>query len=415
MPSLTSSETLAIDGGTPVRNTEKQSWPSWPNNSEADWEAEIEPALRDVYLSRSEGLPATQCESFGSAFAAYCDGRYGVIMPHGTDAISAALAGALDLDGIGEGGEVIIPNYTFIATASAPISVRCSLSLVDIDPESFTILPEAIEAAISSKTRAIMPVHLGGHPADMDAINAIAEKHGLMVIEDCAQAHGAEYRGKKVGALGHVGAFSFQSSKNLTAGEAGCLITNNVDIRDRAHAFKDVGRRPGGERWEYPRLGWNYRTSEYLAAILLKRLPDLEPQIQRRNENAAFLTRELEGIEGITPPILKDYVTQHGYHLYMMQYEPSGFGGKSRNQFLAALQAEGIASSPGYQRPLTDEGALKSVAERYPHMVNRMPCPNVEQASSHSIWLYQYMLLGEHEDLNDIIEAIAKIKAAFTT
>ena len=112
---------------------------------------------------------------------------------------------------------------------------------------------------------------------------------------------------------------------------------------------------------------------------------------------------------------MKNYVTQHGYHLYMMQYDPDAFGGKSRDQFLAALQAEGIASSPGYQRPLTDEGALKSVAERYPHMVNRMPCPNVEQASSHSIWLYQYMLLGEHEDLVDIVEAIAKIKSAFTT
>ncbi|MBK36292.1 MAG: aminotransferase DegT [Gemmatimonadetes bacterium] len=414
MPAITSTQTLAIDGGTPVRATD-QSWASWPDNSEAEWESDIEPALRDVYLSRTEGLPATQCESFGSAFAAYCDGRYGVIMPHGTDAISAALAGALDLDGIGEGGEVIIPNYTFIATASAPISVRCSLALVDIDAESFTILPEAIESAVTDRTRAIIPVHLGGHPADMNAINAIAEKHDLMVIEDCAQAHGAEYRGKKVGALGHVGAFSFQSSKNLTAGEAGCLITNNVDVRDRAYAFKDVGRRPGGERWEYPRLGWNYRTSEYLAAILLKRLPLLESQIQRRNENAARLTRSLDEIEGITPPQLKDYVTQHGYHLYMMQYEPSAFGGKSRDEFLEALRGEGIASSPGYQRPLTDEGALKTVAERYPDMVRRLPCPNVEQASAHSIWLYQYMLLGESEDLNDVVEAIQKIKVAFTS
>ena len=136
----------------------------------------------------------------------------------------------------------------------------------------------------------------------MDPINAIAEKHGLMVIEDCAQAHGAEYRGKKVGALGHVGAFSFQSSKNLTAGEAGCLITNDVDVRDRAYAFKDVGRRPGGERWEYPRLGWNYRTSEYLAAILLKRLPDLESQIRLRNESATFLTTELKKSRVSLPP-----------------------------------------------------------------------------------------------------------------
>lgn len=413
MSASTNVDKLAVDGGKPIRDTSAKPWPNWPDNQEADWERDIEPALRDVYLSRSEGLPATQGEAFGASFAAYCDGRYGIIMPHGTDAISAAISGALDLDGIGEGGEMIIPNYTFIATASAPLSVRCTLSLVDVDPVSFTILPEAIEAAITERTVGILPVHLGGHPADMDAINAIAAKHNLVVIEDCAQAHGAEVNGKKVGALGHVGAFSFQSSKNLTSGEGGCLVTNDIDIRDRAHAFKDVGRRPGGERWEYPRLGWNYRTSEYLAAILLKRLPGLEDQTKLRNANAAYLTEGLSGIEGVTPPGWREWVTKHGYHLYMCLYDPEAFGGRTRDEFVAALRAEGIQCTPGYQRPLTDEGALKTIMDRYPDKVTRNPCPNIEHICAHSFWFSQSMLLGSQDDLDDIVNAIKKIQAGF--
>jgi dTDP-4-amino-4,6-dideoxygalactose transaminase len=336
------------------------------------------------------------------------------MMPHGTDAVSAALIGALDLDGLGDGGEVIMPNYTFIATASAALSVRCSVSLVDVDPVSFTIDPAAVEAAITDQTRAIMPVHLGGHPADMAALNAIAKKHGLAVIEDAAQAHGAEHQGQKVGAIGDVGAFSFQSSKNLTAGEGGCLLTNHKDIRDRAYAFKDVGRRPDGERWEYPRLGWNYRPSEYLAAILLARLDHLEEETKHRNENAAYLSEALDEIDGITPPQWRPWVTQHGYHLYMMLYDPAQFGGHSRDEFVRALDAEGISCTPGYKRPLSDEGALTTVAAKYPHLVKRHPCPNIEHAAEHSVWLYQNMLLGNQQDMDDIVEAISKIKQAFT-
>ena len=168
-----------------------------------------------------------------------------------------------------------------------------------------------------------------------------------------------------MGSLGHVGAFSFQSSKNLTSGEGGCLLTNDRDIRDRAWAFRDVGRRPGGERWEYPRLGWNYRTSEYLAGILLKRLPNVETQTDLRNKNAAYLSKGLDEIGGLEPPRWHSWVTQHGYHLYMMRYNSEAFGGKTRDEFIAALQAEGIPCTPGYQRPLTDEGGLKTVMDRH--------------------------------------------------
>ena len=158
------SEALAIDGGVPVRDTEASPWPTWPDNTEREWEKEIAPILKEVYLDQTEGLPAPVGHRFGQAFAAYCDAAYGVMMPSGTTSIAAGLSAALDLDGLVDGGEVIIPNYTFIATASAPLSVRCSLALVDIDPVSFTMSPEATEAAITDQTVALLPVHLGGTP-----------------------------------------------------------------------------------------------------------------------------------------------------------------------------------------------------------------------------------------------------------
>lgn len=407
------SDQLALEGGTPIRDAEKKPWPVWPVNTEKEWDDEIAPLLKDVYLSKNEGLPAPMGAKFGQAFAAYCDTAYGVMMPSGTTAIAAGVAAALDLDGLTDAGEIIIPNYTFIASASAPLSVRCSLALVDVDPVSFTMSAEAVEAAITDQTVAILPVHLGGHPADMDGINAIAKKHGLKVIEDCAQAHGAEHKGKKVGSLGHVGAFSFQSSKNLTSGEGGCLLTNDKDIRDRAWAFRDVGRKPGGERWEYPRLGWNYRTSEYLAAILLSRLTQVENQTDLRNENAAYLSKGIEEIGGIIPPQWRPWVTQHGYHLYMMLYNSEAFGGKSRDEFIQALRAEGIPCTPGYQRPLTDEGGIKTVAEKHPNLIRRLPCPNVEQTCQNSVWFTQNLLLAPREEMDDILNAISKIKNAF--
>ena len=410
---MSASEKLAIDGGTPVRDTKEKPWTAWPLHNEEEWEKVIGPALREVYLSGTEGMPGAKGIKFADEFAKYCGAEYGLMLPHGTDAIMAALAGALDLDGLEDAGDVILPNYTFIASASAPLYLRLTVTLVDIDRETFTIDPAAASDAITDRTVAILPVHMAGHPADMEAINGIAKKHGLAVIEDCAQAHGAEHKGKKVGSLGDVGAYSFQSSKNLTAGEGGCVVTSSKDIRDRAHSFNDMGRQSGGERWEYPRLGWNFRSSEYLASLLCCRLQVLDEQIARRNENAAYLAEGLSQVEGITPPGLASHATQHGYHLYCMLYEPDEFGGKPRSDFVAAMQGEGISCSGGYTRPLTDEGALKGVSQRFPERVRRLPCPNVEYVCDHSIWLYQQMLLGTQEDMADVVEAAAKVKKAF--
>ncbi|MYF97695.1 DegT/DnrJ/EryC1/StrS family aminotransferase [Candidatus Poribacteria bacterium] len=403
------SNKLAISGGTPVRNIQTHPWTSWPINTTDEWESKIEPLLREVYLSKNEGLGGTMIPRFCEQYAEYTGTNYAIFMPHGTDSISAALSGALDLDGFSDGGEVIVPNYTFVATASAVLDRRCTVVFVDICPDTFTIDPNAIEEAITPKTCAILPVHLGGHPSNMGTLGEIAQRHNLKIIEDCAQAHGAEYQTKKVGSLSHVGAFSFQSSKNLTSGEGGMVTTNDKDIHDRVCAFMNVGRAPGGARWEYPRLGWNYRPSEYLAAILSVRLELLEIQTDLRNRNANYLSDALESIEGITPPKLASWVTKHGYHLYCMKYDPDGFSGKTRQEFVNALSAEGIPCSIGYRSPLSQEPGMAHIGEKYPNLIRTMPCPNTELVCNQSVWLFQNMLLGSESDMDQIIEAITKI------
>lgn len=406
-------DTLAISGGTPVRNTETHPWPSWPHNTSEEWNSKVEPLLRDVYMSSNEGSGGVMIPRFCELYASYTGTNYALFMPHGTDSISAALAGALDLDGFSDGGEIIVPNYTFVATASAVLERRCKVVFVDISPDTFTIDAEAIETAITSETRAILPVHLGGHPADMGTLQEIAKKHGLYLIEDCAQAHGAEYENKKVGSLSDVGAFSFQASKNLTSGEGGMVTTNDKDIHDRVSAFMNVGRAPGGARWEYPRLGWNYRPSEYLAAILLVRLEHLEEQTNLRNRNAVYLSSSLDEVQGITPPIHASWVTKHGYHLYCMKFNSEGFGGKSREEFVKALSAEGIPCSIGYRSPLSMEPGMAHVGEKYPDLIRTLPCPNTELVCEQSVWLFQNLLLGSESDMDQVIEAINKIQKAW--
>ena len=403
---------LAVNGGVPVRNQQDKPWPRWPDNTQAQWQDQVGPALREVYLSAVEGLPAPKGKQFAQALADYCGTEYGVLMPHGTNAIAAAIAAVLDIDGLSDGGEIIIPNYTFIATASAPLFVGCSLCFADIDPASATLDPAAVEAAIGPRTQAILPVHLAGQTADMDALKAIADKHSLALIEDCAHAHGAEYNGRRAGGLGHVGAFSFQSSKNLTSGEGGAVTTDDVTIRNRVTAFMDVGRHPEGGRWEYPRLGWNYRTSEYVAALLLVRLGKLEQEIATRSGNADYLSARLAQIDGVAPPQLKPWATRHSYHLYPFTYDSEAFGGESVETVAKALQAEGMPCCRGYDA-LSDHEAIQTVARNHPERIRVEPCLNVERVSVRTLWLIQNALLAAETDMDDIAEAMAKIQRAF--
>src|ERR1043166_6391383 len=255
--------------------------------------------------------------------------------------------------GGGGGDEVSIPGYTFVATATAALEVGAVPVFADIDPHTYTLDPASVEACITPRTRAIVPVHLGGRPADMDALMALARRHDLVVIEDAAQAWGASWQGRKAGTLGHAAGFSFQSSKNITAGEGGIILTNDAAIGALAQSLSNCGRQPDGLWYAHYVLGGNYRLSEFHGAVLRVQLRRYPPQLASRQANAAYLEQALSEVPGITTLRQDARVTSHAYHLLVLRYQAEAFGGASRERFLTAMCAEGIdGMHMGYSLPV---------------------------------------------------------------
>ncbi|WP_353717427.1 DegT/DnrJ/EryC1/StrS family aminotransferase [Dyadobacter sp. 676] len=252
----------------------------------------------------------------------------------------------------------------------------------------------------------------------MDAIMAIAQRHNLKVIEDAAHGHGAEYRGKKLGTIGHVGSFSFQSSKNLTSGEGGIVITNDDELYTTMHSLRNVGRIEGGQWYDHYNPGCNYRITQMQAVLLSEQLKRLEEQTQRRNNNGLYLSNLLKSIEGITPLVRPAEATLHGYHIYIFKYDASKFGGLPKNEFAAMLAAEGVPSFRGYPHPLYKQPLFQSktfMCYAIPDTVDysQTRCPAAEQAcSTEAVWILQHAMLGDREDMEAFARAIRKIQEA---
>lgn len=394
---------LAINGGSKIRTEPFTKWPIFG-------EEEIS-AVNQVFESRVWGIGGTKTKEFQEKFAKMHNASYGVAVMNGTVALEVALKACR----IGEGDEVIIPDYTFAATATAVLNVNATPVFVDIDPDTFCIDPGKITKAINSKTKAIIVVHIGGQPADMDSIMQIANQKNLFVIEDAAQAHFAEWNSQKVGSIGHIASFSFQSSKNITSGEGGIVITNDENLAKRSWSYHNSGRRPGGEWYEHPYLGNNFRMTEFQAAILLAQLSRAEDQLKKRESNASYLIKKLENIKGIKTLKRDERVNTHSYHLFIIKFEEENFNNISRDDFVKALNYEGIPASRGYV-PLHRESFLteakeftlksKNYSERD---YNHVSCPETEKACRKSIWLPQNILLGSEKDINDIAAAFEKI------
>jgi len=398
---------LAIKGGPKVR---ERAFPSWPVWDDSDCQALVDVCNSGQWWC----VGGTKVKQFEERFAAFCGCKVGVCVPNGTIALVVALKAL----GVGYADEVIVTPYTFIASASSILEVNAIPVFVDIDPETFNIDPSKIEAAITDKTKAIMAVHIGGLPCDMDAIMEIAQEHGLKVIEDCAQAHAAEWKGRKVGSLGDAGAFSFQASKNLTAGEGGIVVTTDEEVGSRAWSIHNVGRVKGGAWYYHPVMGSNYRMTEFQAAILLNQMTKLDAETARRNENALYLSKRLATIDGIKPLKREDRVTTHAYHLYIFRYLAQGATGVGRAKFIEALCAEGIPCGAGYV-PLyrsgmfdIDPAACPIGCPFYGKKVNysKMRLENCERICEHeSVWFTQNMLIGDRRDMDDIADAVDKV------
>lgn len=303
------SEKLAIKGGAPVRGG--KAFPAWPRYGQDERNA-----LSRALDSGVWGIGGKETERFEQTFAAYQGCRHCVTMVNGT----VTLRNALMALGIEEGEEVIVPPYTFLATATAAVEANLVPIFADIDPDTYCLSPRGVEAAITPRTRAIIPVHLGGHPAQMDEIMAIAAKHKLHVVEDCAHAHGSEFRGRRVGSLGDVGSFSFQSSKNLCCGEGGAIVTNDAKLADRCWSVHNCGRTRNGAWYEHAVIGGNYRLSQFQAAILNEQIKKLDDEIETRQRAAAYLDKALSEIPGVKPLARHPYATRHAYHLYLFRY-----------------------------------------------------------------------------------------------
>jgi dTDP-4-amino-4,6-dideoxygalactose transaminase len=406
---------LAIDGGTPVRDIRWRPWAPDDTGRRRQWREAVGPAFRDVFLSGIEGLPQTRQSQFAERWAAYCGCKHGLLLPHGTDALRFALAAACDHDGLDYGGEVIVPNLSFIASATAAWDRRFGVALVDVDAATLNLDPRRVEEAIvPGTTRAIVPVHQFGQPADMTALGDIARRHQLVLIEDAAQAHGAVWENGPVGSLGDAAAFSFQSAKNLTAGEGGMLTTNNTALFERAHALHNAGRAYGvGSRWEHETLGWNCRGTEYQAALLSHRFGRFPEQQAIRKGNFSKLRELLSGVQSVEPIAVDSRVREHGMYMFVVRYRPERCGGAPVTTFLDAIRAEGAPLHRCYVSTIAGQPAVRALRERRPQYVRVMPTPVADQAVTNILYIAASVFLGPAGDMDDIAAAIAKVERAF--
>lgn len=411
-PGQSTSERPALLGGNPVR---KARFPSWPLSTPEDEQTWLD-VLRACKWWRKEGH---YVRDFEKAWAELLGARYCVATANGTGALMASLhaveAGPKD--------EVIVSPYTFIATINAILAQYALPVFVDTDPETMVIDAGKIEAAITPRTRCIMPVHLGGNVADMDRILEISKRRNIPVIEDACQAHLSEWRNKKVSTLGALGCFSFQKFKNLAGGEAGALVTNDESLYRHAYGFHSHYRTPTNEGPADPavaRNGINLRMAEFQGALLVAQLKRLEAQAKTREQNAAHLSGLLGETPGVVPAKMYPGCTRNGYHIFMMRYDADAFSGLPRARFLQAVRAEGIPMSPGYG-PLNRDPFLENTfkSRTYKAIYTKEEIDNWRERNSQfpgndrvcreGVWLGQSVLLGSKRDMEEIATAVRKV------
>jgi perosamine synthetase len=407
--------TPAILGGQKIRT---KGWPGWPRwISETD-EKPVLDVLRSGIWSR-----AAVVNEFEKKWAETIGAKRCLAVVNGTSALIIAIR---QLD-IGAGDEVLVTPYTYIATVDAILANGAMPIFVDIDPETFQMDPGKIEEKISPRTRAILPVHIAGIPADIIRIMEIAKKHDLIVIEDACQAWLAEVNHRKVGTFGHAGCYSFQNSKNIPMGEGGAIVSDDESFMDRCYSYHNFGFPYGsviGTVSSAPvMMGIKLRLTEYQAAIGLAQLKRLEGETVIRNENAKYLNSQLRNIPGILPYKLYDNVTRVAVHLFPFRYKKDEFKGLSREDFLKALSAEGIPCTKGYTQPLNnlpylkDTFQSKNFRKMYPpemldfnKYVSLNKCPNNDRIiNEEAVWFEQNMFLGTIADMDDIVMAVKKI------
>lgn len=406
----------AILGGNPVAKIDWPVWPMW--NPETDEKLVLE-AIRSGVWSRQKLV-----NEFEKEWANACGTKRCLTVVNGTNALIVSLI----QQGIGAGDEVIVPPYTFISTPQSVLATGAIPVFVDTDPATFQIDATKIEAKITPRTRAIMPVHLAGLPADMNRIMEIARKHNLIVVEDACQAHLAEYNHQKAGTFGYAGCFSFQNSKNLPIGEGGAIVSNDEKFIDRCHSYHNLGFPYGTSIGSVSSgsiiSGNKLRLTEYQAAIGIAQLKRLDSQTTARTTNAEYLTSKLKQIPGILPIQTYPEVTRPVYHLYAFRYKKEAFKGLSRDAFMNALDAEGISCYGGYTQlnlmpfikdAFQTKNFVRTYAKKrlnYTAYLEQNQCPqNDILCNEEAVWFNQRFFLTGKTEMDAIYTAIEKIHA----
>ncbi|MBI3853167.1 MAG: DegT/DnrJ/EryC1/StrS family aminotransferase [Verrucomicrobia bacterium] len=400
--------TLAISGGKPVCPVKWQVWPAFDNAERKQ--------LLGVLESRKWWY-GEKVRQFEAEFAAFQMARFGVSCTNGTAAIEMALRGL----GVLPGDEVIVPPYTFIATASAVVTVGAIPVFADIQPDTLCMDPDDVERQLTPRTKAIIPVHVGGYVADMDRLNAIARKHKLRVLEDAAHSWGTQWKGQGTGTLGEGGTFSFQVTKNITAGEGGIFVTNDEALADLCRSYSHCGRRKGSAWYDHDYLGSNLRMTEFQAAVLLAQLSRLEKQTLKRQANAQILDRELREVPGIRLLAPEPRMTRRSYHMYIFRVDEKMLS-VSRDKFLDALIAEGVPASKGWYQPLYANGVFRNANQGPANGISaplfgkgvdytKVQCPVCEQVCRDAVWIPQNVLLANEDRIRLVAQAIQKVVA----
>ena len=353
--------------------------------------------------------------AFQEEFAQLQGSKYCVAVCNGTVAIEAALM-ALD---VGLGDEVIVSDYTFVASASAIIATNAVPIFCDINPNTLVMDSYKVEELITERTKAIIPVHLGGNPVNMDHLMEIALKYDLKVVEDCAHAHGSDFKGKKVGNWGDAGTFSFQASKVLTCGEGGAIICNSEELADNIYSYIDCGRKKNQYFYKHYSYGTNYRMTEYQAAVLRAQLKKFPDQHKLRNENALYLMKKLNDIEGIKTMKPTPGTTSLGWYVFPIVFESKEFGGITKSEFYKKLNRNGIPTDDCYpplhsldcfKTPNLKKGIDYSKANWGGEKSLNRNFPIVSDIYSRSIEFPQEMFLANRENLDNVVAFIKSLK-----
>lgn len=400
---------LAINGGKASAEPLKDY--KWPKLYEEDKVAVVQ-ALEHGYWGGlgDENQPH---KIFEAQFAEYHNADYAVLVANGTVSLELSLKAG----GVCPGDEVIVPAITFVASAGSIVSVGAVPIFVDVEKDTCQISAAAIEAAITPRTKGILIVHFGGYVADLDAIMALADKHGLIVIEDCAHAQGASWRNRRVGSWGTFGSFSFQESKSLSAGEGGLVLMKDEDMYAKAQLIRNIGRKANEKIYYHHVCASNWRMGGLQAALLLSQFSRFPVQAEQRHHNYYHLANALNQIEGIRCLPHDERITQMGCYFLIMDFDAGQFG-CSRDVFVQAMRAEGVAwCTTGYNRPLYKEKAFEEANLRpLLHESIQLPeystmsLPHAERWTERMVTILHFYMTGDTTGVDLVLEAARKVK-----